>query len=129
MFTLVQIKEAHARVKSGADFPQYTQDLIALGVSKYTLLVHDGHAEYIGKEGYTISSNAEYSNLDIADKIDIDNFKKQLKSHQRGETDYSRFCKDSAENGVAKWTVDIHAKTCTYYGKSDEFILEEKIPI
>ena len=27
MFTLDQIKEAHAKVKSGADFPGYVQEL------------------------------------------------------------------------------------------------------
>ncbi len=32
MFTIEQIKEAHAKVKSGADFPNYIHDLIILGV-------------------------------------------------------------------------------------------------
>lgn len=35
MFTLDQIREAHVKVKSGADFPHYIQDLIVLGVQKY----------------------------------------------------------------------------------------------
>ena len=35
MFTIAQIKEAHSRVKSGADFPTYIQDLIELGVKGY----------------------------------------------------------------------------------------------
>lgn len=43
MFTLDQIREAHAKVKSGADFPHYIQDLIVLGVQKYDIFVHDGH--------------------------------------------------------------------------------------
>ena len=30
MFTIAQIKEAHDKVKSGADFPKYIQDLINL---------------------------------------------------------------------------------------------------
>lgn len=30
MFTLTDISTAHSRVKSGADFPQYARDLIAL---------------------------------------------------------------------------------------------------
>ena len=33
MFTIQQIKDAHSKVKSGADFPQYMQDIIALGVT------------------------------------------------------------------------------------------------
>ena len=43
MFTIDQIKEAHSKVKSGADFPQYVQDLIKLGVIHYTTYVRDGH--------------------------------------------------------------------------------------
>lgn len=38
MFTIEQIKEAHSKVKSGADFPNYIQDLIILGVKDMTLL-------------------------------------------------------------------------------------------
>ena len=33
MFTIQQIKDAHSKVKSGADFPKYMQDIIALGVT------------------------------------------------------------------------------------------------
>ena len=35
MFTIQQIKEAHSKVKSGADFPKYVHDIIALGVTSY----------------------------------------------------------------------------------------------
>ena len=48
MLTLDQIREAHSKVQSGADFPKYTQDLLDLGVSEYTIYVADGHAEYKG---------------------------------------------------------------------------------
>ena len=30
MFTIKQIKDAHSKVKSGADFPKYMQDIIVL---------------------------------------------------------------------------------------------------
>lgn len=129
MFTLLQIKEAHAKVRSGADFPQYIRDLIGLGVLKYTIYVNDGHAEYEGIDNYSVFSKAEYPILHIADSIGIDKFKHDLKEHQQGKTDYSRFCKDSADAGVEKWIIDMHAKTCTYYGRLDKFILEEKIPV
>ncbi|MGB4398918.1 MAG: DUF1398 family protein [Daejeonella sp.] len=35
MFTAEQIKAAHSKVKSGADFPAYIQDIKALGVTGY----------------------------------------------------------------------------------------------
>jgi hypothetical protein len=43
MFTLEQIKQAHDKVQTGADFPNYIQDLINLGVEDMTLFVNDGH--------------------------------------------------------------------------------------
>ncbi len=43
MFTLEQIKSAHSKVKSGADFPNYIQDLINLGIKSYHTYVSDGH--------------------------------------------------------------------------------------
>ena len=35
MFTVEQIKEAHSKVKSGADFPQYIQEIKILGVTAF----------------------------------------------------------------------------------------------
>jgi hypothetical protein len=42
MFTLEQIKQAHDKVQTGADFPNYIQDLINLGVEDMTLLLTTG---------------------------------------------------------------------------------------
>ncbi len=70
MFTIDQIKAAHSKVKSGADFPKFIQDLIGLGVEAYSTYVIDGHAEYFGKNGYQIKSDAKYSILNIAEKSD-----------------------------------------------------------
>ena len=129
MFTLAQIKEAHSKVKSGADFPQYAKELLSLGVLRYSIYVYDGHAEYIGKDDYTIVSNDEYTDLHISPETLSEKFKYHLKAHQQGKTDFLTFCRDSAEAGIAKWTVDILAKTCTYYNKPGNSVLEEKIPI
>ena len=35
MFTVEQIQEAHSKVKSGADFPKYIQDIKKLGVDAF----------------------------------------------------------------------------------------------
>ncbi len=129
MFTLADIQDAHSKVKSGADFPEYIQALIALGVVKYTIYVSDGHAEYIDKNNYTLNSQAEYPLLEISTEPNIDNFKHYLKTHQQGKTDYLTFCTDSAEAGVVKWIVDLTAKTCTYFDQPDNQILIENIPV
>jgi len=46
MFTIEQIKDAHAKVKSGADFPAYVQEVIRLGVTRYETYVADGQTHY-----------------------------------------------------------------------------------
>lgn len=44
MFTEAQIKHAHSKVQSGADFPAYIQEIISLGVISYDVYVADGHS-------------------------------------------------------------------------------------
>lgn len=124
MFTLEQIKAAHAKVKSGADFPQYIQDLKNLGVTDYITYVSDGHNEYNG----IISSEGMYKSIPIASDSNIDLFKKYLKEHQQGLSDYLTFCEQSARTGVEKWVVDLFKMTCIYYDIKGEEMLQERIP-
>ena len=128
MFQLAQIKDAHAKVKSGADFPAYVQELIQLGVFKYDTFVTDGHALFAGANNYSVLSVPKYSPLNIAQISDPEKFKQYLQMHQQGQTDYPTFCNHAAETGVEKWTVDMNAMTCTYYDKLNNKMLEEKIP-
>lgn len=128
MFQLEDIKKAHSKVKSGADFPAYIQDLVKLGVTKYDTYVHDGHAVFFGNSDYQIQSEPKYSTLTIADKSDLESFKSNLKIHQQGLTDYPTFCRHSAEAGVEKWTVKMENMTCTYFDKANFTMVEEKIP-
>ena len=129
MFQLNEITDAHSKVKTGADFPAYIQDLLKIGVKKYDSFVSDGHTVYFGDDNYRLASKAKYPRLTIANISDKERFKHYLKNHQRGQTDYPTFCKDSAETGVEKWTVDINEMTCTYYDKAKNKMLEEQIPV
>lgn len=128
MFTTEQIQAAHVKVKSGADFPAYVQELIRLGVKSYDLFVADGHAEYFGEKGYKTVSAANYTALTIAESSNKEAFKQKLKSHQQGETDYMTFCRDAAASGVEKWTVDMQEMTCAYYNKAGNKLVVETIP-
>ena len=128
MFTIEQIKEAHSKVKSGADFPRYIQDLIGLGVESYHTYVVDGHAEYFGKDDLHIKSDSKYPVLNVSEKSDSETFISRLKIHQQGQTDYMTFCDDSAKAGVEKWVVDTQKMTCTYYNKAGNIMLAEQIP-
>ncbi len=128
MFTINQIKEIHSKVKSGADFPQYIQNLIVLGLTSYEQYVCDGHTKYVGKNNFQIESEAKYDLLAIAEEGNVEKLKYALKIHQAGETDYFTFCKQSAEAGVEKWKVDMLEMTCIYYDKKGLEMVVEQIP-
>lgn len=128
MFTINQIKQAHAKVKSGADFPIYVQDIIKLGVTKYESFVSDGNAIFYGTNNYQQQWEAKYATLPIASNSNQQQFITQLKAHQQGKTDYRTFCEDCAKWGIEKWVVNLTDMTCTYYNKAGEEILVEKIP-
>jgi len=102
MFNLKEIKEAHLKVKSGVDFPNYIQELIKPGVKKYSTFVIDGHTLFFGDDDYQIKSRPNYAKLNVANISDKNRFKHYLKNHRRGQTDYPAFCNDSAKTGVEK---------------------------
>lgn len=129
MFTINQIKEAHSKVKSGKDFPGYVQELIKLGVTGYDTYVADGHTDYAGANNFRTQSDAKYAAQDVADNSNPEKLKHYLKIHQQGQTDYPTFCRQAAEIGVEKWTVDMSAMTCTYYDKAGNKMVVEEIPV
>ncbi|WP_262150258.1 DUF1398 domain-containing protein [Chryseobacterium foetidum] len=128
MFTVSQIEEAHSKVKSGADFPKYIQEIKGLGVKNFSTWVKDSHTEYFGENDFQTKSQPKYDDLEINETVNADQFKKQLKIHQQGGTDYMQFCKDCAENGVEKWIVDLDQFTCIYFDKAGNEVLTEEIP-
>lgn len=127
-FTIEQIKAAHAKVKSGADFPAYIREISALGVAGYDSYVADGHVDYYGADGYKINAPARYSALSIADTTDTGAFKSGLVAHQQGKTDYTTFVQQCASWGVDRWRVSIDGMTCTYFDKKGTPLLVETIP-
>ena len=128
MFTIQQIKEAHAKVKSGADFPKYIQEIIALGVTSFETFVFDNHTDYYGKDNYFTSSQGFSGTLPIANRSDVEQFKLDLKSHQQGHTDYMTFLKDCTKSGIEKWIVVMDKMTCSYYDKAGNEMVVETIP-
>lgn len=128
MFTISQIKEVHSRVKSGADFPQYIQDLIQLGVQGYDTFVNDGHVEYFGADNFRAAATDTYDSVSIAPLANKERFIEFLVMHQGGQTNYLTFCNHAAQCGIAKWSVNIIDMTCTYLDQTDAAILIEKIP-
>ena len=128
MFTVEQIKAAHSKVKSGADFPTYIQDIKQLGVIAFETWVVDSHTGYFGKDGFQTKSKPMYESLVISEKSDKAKFTDCLKIHQQGKTDYITFCRDCAETGIEKWFASLEKMTCTYFDKEGNEILVEQIP-
>ncbi|WP_348799708.1 DUF1398 domain-containing protein [Flavobacterium adhaerens] len=129
MFTIEQIKEVHSKVKSGADFPNYIQNLVILGVKGYDTFVNDGHVQYYGVNNYSVTSDEKYNTIEIAPTANKERFIEFLVMHQEGQTDYLTFCNHSGQCGIAKWRVDIIEMTCTYFDTAENEILIEKIPV
>jgi len=128
MFTIEQIKEAHSKVKSGADFPAYIKEIKALGVTHYEAYVTDGHIDYHGTNGYTAKVPAKYEPLVIAGASKGEEFKAALVAHQQGKTDFLTFIKLCADFGIENWAICMDKMSCTYFDKSGNKILVEEIP-
>lgn len=128
MFTTEQIQAAHSKVKSGADFPAYIQEIKALGVTHYEAYVADGHTDYHGANNYTATVPPKYEPLEVAETVNTEEFKAALVAHQQGKTDYLTFIRMCAAFGVDKWKIDMAAMTCTYFDKKVNEVLIEQIP-
>jgi uncharacterized protein YbcV (DUF1398 family) len=128
MFTVDQIKTAHGKVKSGADFPSYIKEIKTLGVTHYEAYVTDGHIDYQGANYYTAKVPAKYEPIKIADTSKAEEFKTELIAHQQGKTDFLTFIKMCATFGIEKWAICMSKMTCTYYDKAGNVILVEQIP-
>ncbi len=128
MFTLEQIKAAHSKVKSGADFPAYIKEIKSLGVTHYEADVTDGHIDYHGVNDYTVHVDAKYDPVDIADMANGPAFKAGLVAHQQGKTDFLTFIKMCATSGIKKWSICMDNMTCTYYDKEGNEVMVETIP-
>jgi uncharacterized protein YbcV (DUF1398 family) len=129
MFTLEQIKNAHSKVKSGADFPAYAQEIKKLGLLRYEHFVADGHTQYFGADTFTLKAPTKWETKDISISALPQDFERALKHHQGGGSDYLTFCEQAAQMGVYKWVVDLVAMACIYYDTEGNVILKEEIPV
>ncbi|MGB4771297.1 MAG: DUF1398 family protein [Chitinophagaceae bacterium] len=127
MFTAEQIKAAHSKVKSGADFPAYIREIKGLGVTQYEAFVADGHITYYGDENQA-TTPPKYVPVVVGAYADTTSFIAELKAHQKGETDFMHFIMRCAELGINKWCISMVAMTCTYFDRDGKEVLIELIP-
>lgn len=128
MFTIEQIHQAFGKVKSGADFPQFVQDLKEIGVTHYDNFVSDGRTKYYGKTDFTLDGESKYPEMIVNDISSSDSLKHAISIHQQGQTDYPTFCKQAADAGVEKWTTHMIEMTVTYLDKKGHKLTVEPIP-
>lgn len=128
MFTLQQMKAAHAKVKSGADFPAYVQEIKKLGLSRYEFRVKDGQTFFHGSGNFQIVSDPIYREKTIEQRSSVRHLRQIIAETQQGKSDFQAFCNGAATAGVEKWVVDTEKMLCTYYDLSGNKMVEEPIP-
>lgn len=129
MFTIDQIHEAFAKVKSGADFPQFVQNLKEIGVTHYDNFVLDGRTNYYGLNGFMLDGASKYPEMQVNDNSSSDRLKHAIAIHQQGQTDYPTFCRQAADAGVEKWRVHMIERTVIYTDKKGQKLTVEPIPV
>ena len=128
MFTLEQLVSAHAKVKSGKDFPMYVQEIKGLGLAYYDFFVTDGHSEYVASSGEMIASLATYTSKAIASTPKADALRHTIAIHQQGQTDFETFCQQAADAGVHYWRTDAVNLACIYVDMAGNEVVNEPIP-
>lgn len=128
MFTLQQIKAAHAKVKTGADFPAYVKEIKDLGLQYYEFFVSDGRTVYHGDDDFTVTGPSIYQEKKIAADASPESVRQIISEHQQGKSDFLTFCELVARAGVEKWVVDGQTMLCSYYDLQGNTIVAEPIP-
>lgn len=126
MFTDIELKEIYA--KKHASYPKLARDLKHIGVVKYDYDVTDGKMIYYGKNNHTLAQDSKYPPIKINSEPSKNYFIKILRMHQRGETDFMKFCNDAAESGVAIWIANFEEMKVSYYDLKNNLMYEENIP-
>lgn len=129
MFTKDEIQGAFAKVKSGADFPQFVQDLKSIGVLHYDNFVSDGRTKYYGENQFVLEGAAKYPPMGVNDVSSAEKLIHAISIHQQGQTDYPTFCQQAADAGVEKWNTNMIEMMVTYLDKAGEKLTVEPIPM
>ena len=129
MFTKEEIKAAHSKVKTGADYPKYVHDLKQLGIAKYDYLVEDGSNIYYDARGNSVSLKLTSGTfLQVAAISSSEKIKLAVKITQQGKSDFQTFCAQAADAGVERWTSDLENMTCSYFDLQGMLLFSEGIP-
>jgi len=127
VFTLAQIDDLHDRLGAADTLAEYLRGLAAIGVTGFESFLVDGHTEYVDAAGHRLISPAHHEVLVVAPTGDRDAFLEHLRRHNDRETSYVEMSAGLASSGVEKWVADTAALTMTYYDRSGEPLLVERV--
>lgn len=127
MFTLEQITDAHDRFGNASTLAEYVRALQSIGVKSYSTFVSDGHSEYVGSDGYSITSPAVHEELTIAERASREVFLDHLDLHAQQKTTYIEMSRGLAQSGIERWTVDTKNMSLTYYDEAGHALLVETL--
>ena len=128
MFTIEEIRAAESKIKTGADFPNFIQEIKTMGVIRNDVFVMNGMAVYYGEDDQAVQAAPAYEDLLIEETSSAEELKEALKVHQNGATDHQTFCRQLASAGVEKWITDLKAMTVTYLDAAGNELVVEHIP-
>jgi uncharacterized protein YbcV (DUF1398 family) len=128
MFTVEQIKEKLAKVRTGADYPLLAKELRDLGITFYETRLEDGRSVYHGADGSQVVGGPNYDPIGIAEKVNADQLRSDVLAHQQGKSDYFQISRQCADSGIEKWAVCLVSMTCAYVDRAGNRILVENIP-
>lgn len=127
MFTKEQIEAAHGKVKSGADFPAYVNEIKSLGVKSHEVSLKEGTWIFKGLNNH-MASFVNGPLVPVSERVSVETFEHSLTIHQRGETDYLTFCQQAGKAGVDRWISDFFNMAVTYYDAAGNVVAIEPIP-
>jgi uncharacterized protein YbcV (DUF1398 family) len=128
MFTVEQIKAAHRKVKTGADFPNYVQEIKALGLIKYEYMVADGRTIYYGDNNFTTEAPPIYPEKRVSPVPSATTMEQNIREHQQGKSDFLTICQQAADAGVHHWEVNAQTMLCSYFDSDNNRMIAEPIP-
>jgi len=123
--TYETLQEAYKGVKN---YPGLVKNLIALGISSYTIEVATGTGLYRAAAGENVIHQGVNVPRTIASKFDEQLTIRAIRDNQLGKSDYPQFLDDIAAAGVRFYeaTLDGENKRVTYIGIGGNY--EEEIP-
>ncbi|MCG2613425.1 DUF1398 domain-containing protein [Terrimonas sp. NA20] len=128
-FSLEQLKAAHAKVKTGADFPKYIQEIKSLGLLTYEYDVRTGATIYFGTNGHTVNAVGWYSEpITVQAEKNAAVVADAIRRHQQGGSNFLTFCREVAAAGVASWQIDTRNMLCRYLDLNGNELVTEPIP-